>query len=188
MDECLYAGSAPYYAVGRMPYPQQLADALREHLELGGQGRLLDVGCGPGPLTLLLAPLFAETGAIDADADMLAQAADRAGDTRGLTWRQLRAENLPADLGTFRVVTFPTRFTGWTSARSRWRCGRCSYPVGLGYTSRRPPIKAYPAAIRCLTRAHLAMRSRRWSPATWARYAALGEGCFLPVPRTARTR
>lgn len=50
VDECLYAGSAPYYAVGRMPYPQQLADALREHLELGGQGRLLDVGCGPGSL------------------------------------------------------------------------------------------------------------------------------------------
>ena len=47
-DESLYAGSAAYYARGRMAYPSQLRDALRDALGLDGTGRLLDVGWGPG--------------------------------------------------------------------------------------------------------------------------------------------
>jgi SAM-dependent methyltransferase len=109
VDEYLYAGSAPYYAVGRMPYPHRLAEMLRDHLGLDGHGRLLDIGCGPGSLTLLLAPLFAETVGIDADLDMIAHAAQRAARAQGVTW-QLRAEDLPADLGRFRVVTFAQSF------------------------------------------------------------------------------
>jgi trans-aconitate methyltransferase len=70
----LYAGSAPYYAVGRVSYPMALAEALAEQLGLDGSGRLLDVGCGPGSLTLLLAPWFEQATGIDADRDMLAEA------------------------------------------------------------------------------------------------------------------
>jgi SAM-dependent methyltransferase len=110
VDEFLYAGSAPYYAIGRMPYPRQLAGALRDHLGLDGRGRLLDVGCGPGSLTLLLAPLFAEAVGIDADADMIAQAARDGTGSRSVSWRHLRAEDLPAGLGRFRVVTFAQSF------------------------------------------------------------------------------
>jgi hypothetical protein len=53
-DESLYAGSAFHYGIGRMPYPQRLAQAIGDELGLDGTGRLLDVGCGPGSLTLLL--------------------------------------------------------------------------------------------------------------------------------------
>ncbi|WP_326552421.1 class I SAM-dependent methyltransferase [Micromonospora sp. NBC_01813] len=111
-DETLYAGSATHYAAGRMPYPPILADAVRSALGLDGRGRLLDVGCGPGSSTLLLAPLFETAVGVDADADMLAEAARRA-DRVGATnveWRRLRAEELPAGLGTFRVVTFAQSF------------------------------------------------------------------------------
>lgn len=114
-DETLYAGSAAYYAAGRLPYPAELADALREGLGLDGSGRLLDVGCGPGSLTLLLAPLFEQAVGIDADPDMLAAAAaeaSRAG-VGNAQWVQLRAEELPAGLGTFLVVTFAQSFH-WT--------------------------------------------------------------------------
>jgi hypothetical protein len=48
VDECLYAGSAPYYAAGRLPYPHRLAEMLRDQLGLDGQGQLLDIECGPG--------------------------------------------------------------------------------------------------------------------------------------------
>lgn len=108
-DETLYAGSAPHYPVGRAPYPRSVAAALRDHLGLDGTGRLLDVGCGPGTLTLLLAPLFAAAVGVDADPGMVAEARRRDPDRR-VTWRRTRAEELPAGLGTFRVVTFAQSF------------------------------------------------------------------------------
>jgi SAM-dependent methyltransferase len=55
-DESLYAGSTPHYVVG----------------------------CGPGPLTLLLAPLFAEAVGVDADGGMVAEAA-RSASAAGVT-------------------------------------------------------------------------------------------------------
>lgn len=111
-DETLYAGSAAYYLRGRMPYPPELADALRNELGLDGTGRLLDVGCGPGPLTLLLAPLFERAVGVDADADMVAEArrAAQQRDVRNAEFAHLRAEELPAGLGTFRVATFAQSF------------------------------------------------------------------------------
>jgi SAM-dependent methyltransferase len=111
-DELLYAGSAPYYTRGRLPYPPEVADALGEELSLDGSGRMLDVGCGPGSLALLLAPLFDQVVGIDADAGMVAEAAreaDRQG-IRNVAWLHLRAEELPAGLGTFRVATFAQSF------------------------------------------------------------------------------
>lgn len=65
-DDSLYAGSAPHYGIGRMPYPSGLADAVRDELGLDGTGRLLDVGCGPGSLTLLFSPLFESAVGVDA--------------------------------------------------------------------------------------------------------------------------
>jgi SAM-dependent methyltransferase len=111
-DESLYAGSAGHYVVGRMPYPTGLADAIRATLGLDGTGRLLDVGCGPGSLTLLLSPLFDSAVGIDADPDMIVEA-DRAAVRAGIgnvEWRRMRAEELPAELGSFRVTTFAQSF------------------------------------------------------------------------------
>ncbi|MBO0868147.1 MAG: class I SAM-dependent methyltransferase [Micromonosporaceae bacterium] len=95
-----------------MPYPPSLAGAIRDAVGLDGRGRLLDVGCGPGSLTLLLAPLFETVVGVDADRDMLAEAARRAGQhgVANVHWRQMRAEELPDGLGTFRVATFAQSF------------------------------------------------------------------------------
>lgn len=111
-DEQLFAGTAGSYAVGRMPYPAGLAAAIGAELGLDGTGRLLDVGCGPGSLTLPLAPLFASAVGVDADADMLAEAKRRAGaaGVSNVTWRHLRAEELPAGLGVFRAAVFAQSF------------------------------------------------------------------------------
>jgi hypothetical protein len=56
-DKSLYEGSARYYGAGRLPYPDAVADAFARELGLDGTQSLLDVSCGPGSLTLLLAPL-----------------------------------------------------------------------------------------------------------------------------------
>jgi SAM-dependent methyltransferase len=89
-DESLFAGTAGYYE----------------------RGRLLDVGCGPGTVTLRLAPLFEAAVGLDPDPGMLS-AASLAADGLGVanvTWARHRAEELPAGLGSFRVVTFAASF------------------------------------------------------------------------------
>ena len=112
-DPSLYAGSAAYYAVGRVPYPAGLVEALAAAVPLDGTGTLLDVGCGPGSLTLLLAPHVGSAIGVDADPDMLTEA-DRLAAERGIgnvSWRQLRAEELPADLTTpMRLITLAQSF------------------------------------------------------------------------------
>src|SRR5262245_12689215 len=111
-DETLFEGCAPYYDRGRPPYAPGLADALRDALGLDGRGRLLDVGCGPGKVALLVAHLFEEVVGLDPDRGMLAEAA-RLAAARGVTnarWVLERAESLPAGLGAFRVATFAASF------------------------------------------------------------------------------
>lgn len=118
-DETLYAGSAAYYSRGRLPYPAELAAVLREELGLDGTGRLLDVGCGPGSIALLLAPLFDQVVAVDADGEMVAEgrrAATRRG-VRNVSWIRMRAEDLGADLGRFRAATLAQSFHWMDRAR-----------------------------------------------------------------------
>jgi hypothetical protein len=54
-DPTTYLGSAPHYRYGRPPYSPDLEAVLTNELGLDGNGRLLDVGCGPGILALRLA-------------------------------------------------------------------------------------------------------------------------------------
>ena len=111
-DPSLYAGSAVHYVRGRVGYPRELAVRLAEQLMLDGAGRLLDVGCGPGSLTLLLAELFEQATGLDADADMLtvAQQQAAAAGIGNVDWVHMRAEALPAHLGRYRVITLAQSF------------------------------------------------------------------------------
>jgi SAM-dependent methyltransferase len=111
-DETLYRGSAPYYERGRLPYPPGLAAAIAGALRLDGRGRLLDVGCGPGTVALRLAHLFEQVVGLDADADMLVEAARRAAalGIANARWVHALAETLPTGPGTFRVATFAQSF------------------------------------------------------------------------------
>ena len=111
-DPTLFAGSARFYARGRVAYPPGLVEELVARLALDGSGRLLDIGCGPGSIGLMLAPHYAEVVGIDADADMIAEAIRlaEASVVRNATWRNLRAENLPAGLGQFRTAVLAQSF------------------------------------------------------------------------------
>jgi len=77
-----------------------VADAISRAVPLDGRQRLLDVGCGPGSLTLLLAPRVSVAVGVDANADMVAAAtvaAERVGATN-VEWRHLCAESCPPTL------------------------------------------------------------------------------------------
>jgi SAM-dependent methyltransferase len=111
-DETVFKGTAAYYRQGRKPYAPGLAEVLTAHLSQDGQGRLLDVGCGPGSVALLFAHLFDRVVGLDPDPGMVAEAT-RAAAEQGVdntTWVQMRAEELPASLGTFRVISFGQSF------------------------------------------------------------------------------
>jgi SAM-dependent methyltransferase len=111
-DESLFAGTAEHYEKGRLPYAPGLNDAVASLLPSGRDLRLLDVGCGPGTLTLRLANIFASAVGIDPDAGMIAEAIRRAAaaNVKHIEFMQARAEDLPLDLGTFDVAMFGQSF------------------------------------------------------------------------------
>ena len=112
-DPTIFRGSAAYYTRGRPPYSRSLASTLATEVGLDGLGRLLDVGCGPGTLTIALADHFEEVIGLDPDAEMLA-AAGRAIAADNIRWVQALAEDIPVlNLGKFRLVTFGQAFH-WT--------------------------------------------------------------------------
>ena len=83
-DPGLFEGAAAHYRYGRPPYSPELEAVLTEELGLDGSGRLLDGGCGPGILTLRLAPLFEEAIGFDPEPGMLAEGRRVAGE-QGIT-------------------------------------------------------------------------------------------------------
>lgn len=111
-DPTLFAGTAEHYVKGRLPYAPRLPDVLATRLDLDGRGRLLDVGCGPGTITLLLAHRFKEVVGLDPDPGMLEEAARQAAalGVDNVTWVASRAEEIPGGVGTFDVITFAASF------------------------------------------------------------------------------
>lgn len=96
-DPTIYHGAATHYRRGRPPYSPELQSFVAREVRLDGTTRLLDVGCGPGTLTVRLAPLFAEAVGVDPDADMLAEGR-RAAEVLGVEriwWVRACAEELP---------------------------------------------------------------------------------------------
>ena len=73
-DPSQFRGTAPYYLRGRPPYSSELEPVLQRELQLNGQGRLVDVGCGPGTVGVRLGALFEHVTFVEPDADMLSEA------------------------------------------------------------------------------------------------------------------
>jgi len=96
-DPTIYQGTATYYARGRPPYARGLAATLAAEVGLDGTGRMLDVGCGPGILTVELAGHFERAIGLDPDAEMLAEGARRAtaAGVANIEWIRARGEDIP---------------------------------------------------------------------------------------------
>lgn len=110
--EDIFEGAAQYYARYRRPYPPELFQDIVSRFKLDGRGRLLDLGCGPGTMTLPLAPHFESVVALDINAEMVAEG-ERLAREQGIdniTWRTMPAEDISRDMGTFRLVTCGSSF------------------------------------------------------------------------------
>src|ERR1700691_4614996 len=112
-DSQAFEGTAEYYSVGRPPYSDQLAITMARELSLDGTGQLLDVGCGPGVLELVLAELFRNVVALDPEVGMLAEGERRCRQAGigNVRWTRGIAEDIESlDVGPCRVVTFGQSF------------------------------------------------------------------------------
>jgi ubiquinone/menaquinone biosynthesis C-methylase UbiE len=119
-DPTIYLGCAVHYRYGRPPYSPDLEAVLTRETGLDGNGRLLDVGCGPGVLTVRLAHLFEQAVGLDPDSGMLAEGRRAAKEKTviNVRWVQGLAEDLPAVApGPYRMVTFGQSFH-WTDERA----------------------------------------------------------------------
>lgn len=108
----LFAGTAEFYARYRVPYPNELLDDLRRRARVTGEGRLLDLACGPGRVALPLAEHFSEVWAVDREPEMIE--VGRAGAKRlGLTniqWIVGQAEGVKASPSSFELITIGEAF------------------------------------------------------------------------------
>lgn len=108
----LFAGTAHYYARYRLPYPAALFDLLAERFALDRASRVLDLGTGTGQVALPLAARCGEVLALDISPEMIAegQRAARREGVANIHWSVGAAEELPSDLGPFRLVTIGQAF------------------------------------------------------------------------------
>jgi SAM-dependent methyltransferase len=67
----LYTGTARYYDRFRVPCPRSLVDDLAARAGADGEGRLLDLGCGPGLISFALHRYFGQIWAVDQEPEMI---------------------------------------------------------------------------------------------------------------------
>ena len=107
-----FAGTASYYARYRAPYPKRLLKDLLDRAKVTGNGRLLDMACGPGRVALDIASSFREVLAIDLEPEMIevgrSEAALRG--TTNITWKLGRAEDKEAPSASFEMITIGAAF------------------------------------------------------------------------------
>lgn len=108
----LYKGTARYYDRFRVPYPQSMVDDLAERSVAGGEGRLLDLACGPGPISFAMHSHFKEIWAVDQEPGMIGVARQKA-QTAGITnirFLTSAAEDLSAPEESFDLVAIGNAF------------------------------------------------------------------------------
>jgi SAM-dependent methyltransferase len=107
-----FAGTAWHYARYRPGYPDVFFTDLVDRFHLDGTGRLLDLGCGTGQLTLRLATHVAVAVGVDSEPEMLTEAAGhaQAAHITNITWTRGDSANLPGELGSFDLVTMGRSF------------------------------------------------------------------------------
>ena len=106
-----FTSAIPHYINGRPPYSERLVEKLARETRIGVRSRVLDLGCGPGSLTLLLARHSSSVIGIDTDPAMIEAARSAADAARvSIDWRVGSSFDLDTSLAPFDLVTIARAF------------------------------------------------------------------------------
>ncbi len=126
-----FHAAAAHYRAGRVPYPAALIARVAEFAGLGAEHRVLDLGCGPGPLALAFAPRAGEVVALDPSAAMLAEARAAAAGLANIRFLQSDSTQLATLDGPFRLVTMGRSFHWMDRPATLAALERLVDPAGL---------------------------------------------------------
>lgn len=165
-----YQGAAQFYSHYRPAYPASLVTVLRDTFQLDGTGRLLDLGCGPGSVTIPIAHLFGRVVAMDPEPDMLAEGRAVASRARAgnIEWVRGSSHDLSPSVGTFRVVTMGESFHRMERERTLdalydlVESGGGVAIVGRGVPLPSPPMTPWRAAAVRVLRQYVGERPVPW--------------------------
>lgn len=106
-----FRSTVAFYTSYRVPYPEALTGFVARHVGVGAGERVLDLGCGPGPLSLAFARQGCAVTAMDPEPDMLAAVNARAAEA-GLAVSTVAGSSydLGPALGRFRLVVMGRSF------------------------------------------------------------------------------
>ena len=100
-----FASTVDWYVRCRPRYPHCLLEGLAQRLRLDASTRVIDLGCGPGFITIGVAAWAGEVIGVDPEPLMLAAARDAARKAGAqVRWIEGTAADLPPDLGPCRAA------------------------------------------------------------------------------------
>jgi SAM-dependent methyltransferase len=168
--------SAQHYRGGRAPYPPALIRRAAAAVGLSDYHRVLDLGCGPGPLAIGFGYFAGAVIGLDPEPAMLAAAEQAAaGLVPNVSFRQGSSYDLTPDLGPFRLVTMGRSFHWMDRAATLLALDGMIEPggaVALFKDSHLPvPENDWTKDVLALTDAytaqdghHRTLRSETWEP------------------------
>lgn len=155
-DRRRFRRSAPYYAIGRPPYPAALIRRVADICRLRPTDRLLDLGCGPGMLAIAFAPFVTEVVGMDPEPEMLSRATDSARGVPNVRFVPGSSFDLDPAHGPFRLVTMGRSFHWMDRAETLRRLDTMIEPDGavalFGDTHPELPDNAWRPAYRAVLR------------------------------------
>lgn len=106
-----FRSTVPFYARYRVPYPHELIAAVAGRVGLEKGDKVLDLGCGPGPLAIGFARLGLDVLGLDPEPEMLAAARQAsAQEGLGVRFEEGSSYDLGPGLGRFKLVTMGRSF------------------------------------------------------------------------------
>ena len=138
-----FHAAACHYLLGRPQYAPLLVRRVVQLCGVGSTSRVLDLGCGPGPLALAFAPLVGEVVGIDPEPEMVRIAGEEAA-RAGLRieFREGSSHELGTDLGTFGLAVIGRAFHWMEREQTLARLDRIVEPEGavVLFAARHPKV------------------------------------------------